>query len=298
MKIGFIGCVESSQVALEALLASEATDYQVVGVITKKSSPFNTDFVDLSYLCTDQSIPCFYHDKYSNDAAEQFMRDIQPDVIFCIGWSYLLKNEFLEIAEHGVIGFHPAKLPSNRGRHPIIWALALGLEETASTFFKMDQNADSGPIVSQIEIKIRPDSSARCLYAEILKAVSYQVLEIADELATGSIKYSIQDHSESNLWRKRTSRDGIIDFRMSAEDIHNLVLALSEPYPGAAVIFEDQQYSVWKSALCFEEYPRNIEPGRVLGVENDVILLKVAGTSAIYLWQKDLSEQLTEGGYL
>ena len=112
------------------------------------------------------------------------------------------------------------------------------------------------------------------------------------------IKYSIQDHSESNLWRKRTSRDGIIDFRMSAEDIHNLVLALSEPYPGAAVIFEDQQYSVWKSALCFEEYPRNIEPGRVLGVENEVILMKAAGTSAIYLWQKDLSEQLAEGGYL
>jgi hypothetical protein len=45
MKIGFIGCVESSQVALEALLASEEKDYQVVGVITKKSSPFNTDFI-------------------------------------------------------------------------------------------------------------------------------------------------------------------------------------------------------------------------------------------------------------
>ena len=76
MKIGFIGCVESSQVALEALLASEETGYQVVGVITKKSSPFNTDFVDLSHVCTDRSIPCFYHDKYSNDAAVQFMRDI------------------------------------------------------------------------------------------------------------------------------------------------------------------------------------------------------------------------------
>ena len=79
------------------------------------------------------------------------------------------------MAEYGVIGFHPAKLPANRGRHPIIWALALGLEKTASTFFRMDKNADSGPIVSQVDIKIRRNFSARCLYDEILKAVSLQV---------------------------------------------------------------------------------------------------------------------------
>ena len=56
MKIGFIGCVESSQIALEALLLSGETDYQVMGVITKKSSSFNTDFVDLSHLCADHSV--------------------------------------------------------------------------------------------------------------------------------------------------------------------------------------------------------------------------------------------------
>lgn len=35
----------------------------------------------------------------------------------------------------GVLGYHPAKLPQNRGRHPLIWALALGLKKSASTFF-------------------------------------------------------------------------------------------------------------------------------------------------------------------
>ena len=35
----------------------------------------------------------------------------------------------------GVLGFHPSELPKNRGRHPLIWALALGLKKSASTFF-------------------------------------------------------------------------------------------------------------------------------------------------------------------
>ncbi len=34
----------------------------------------------------------------------------------------------------GVIGCHDTMLPQNRGRHPIIWALALGLKETGQTF--------------------------------------------------------------------------------------------------------------------------------------------------------------------
>ena len=298
MRIGFVGCVESSQVALKALVASGMSDYEVVGVITKKKSLFNNDFVDLSHFCDEQSIPYFHYNRHSDDAVERFMRDLKPDVIFCIGWSHLLRTNFLKIANHGVIGFHPAKLPSNRGRHPIIWALVLGLKETASTFFKMEEGADTGPVVSQVDIEIRPNFSARRLYDEILKAVSFQVPRIAGDLVDGSLKYAIQDNSQSNAWRKRTSRDGIIDFRMAAEDIHNLVLALSEPYPGAAVNFRDEQYLVWKSALCFEEYPRNFEPGRVLGVEKDVILLKAAGMSAVYLWQKGLSEQITEGEYL
>ena len=49
----------------------------------------------------------------------------------------------------GILGYHPSLLPFNRGRHPIIWALALGLKETGSTFFFMDENADTGDIVSQ-----------------------------------------------------------------------------------------------------------------------------------------------------
>ena len=60
---------------------------------------------------------------------------MRPDIIFCFGWSRLIKEELLKIPKKGVVGYHPAMLPKNRGRHPLIWALALGIKTTGSTFF-------------------------------------------------------------------------------------------------------------------------------------------------------------------
>ena len=50
----------------------------------------------------------------------------------------------------------PVGAAANRGRHPLIWALALGLTETGSTYFLMDARADAGPILSQRPSPDRP----------------------------------------------------------------------------------------------------------------------------------------------
>lgn len=298
MRIGFIGCVESSLVALQALLQDSKISYQVMGVITRKRSSFNTDFVDLTPICNSCSIPICYVDETSEEVALQFMRKLKVDVIFCIGWSSLLKESFLTVATHGVIGFHPAKLPANRGRHPIIWAITLGLGNTASTFFKMNSQADSGPIVDQFEIKIEDNYTARKLYDKILSSIAIQVPQIAEKLATGKLEYSEQNSLISNIWRKRSSRDGIIDFRMRSIDIHNLVAALSEPYPGSEVEYNTSFYKIWRSEQSTNTYQKNIEPGRVLEIKQDRILVKTAGLSAVYLWNQALSQILKEGDYL
>ena len=64
-----------------------------------------------------------------------WIQGLVPNVIFGFVWSRLIKKPLLSMPSLGVIGFHPAALPANRGRHPLTWALVLGLQETASTFF-------------------------------------------------------------------------------------------------------------------------------------------------------------------
>lgn len=126
----------------------------VVGIVTRKSSPFNSDFVSLKAVADEHGIPVFFADGHSNEDMAKWIHSHNPDVEFCIGWSFLLPSHILEIPSNGFVGYHPALLPRNRGRHPIIWALTLGLEITGSTLFIMDEGADSGDIVSQERILV------------------------------------------------------------------------------------------------------------------------------------------------
>ena len=136
MRILFIGCVESSYIELELLLRCQK---DIVGVITKKKSTLNADFADLQILAQKYGLPCKYADNVNDENSIDFIKECNPDIIYCLGWSQIIKKEILDIPRLGIIGTHPAELPQNRGRHPIIWALALGLEKTASTFFKMNE---------------------------------------------------------------------------------------------------------------------------------------------------------------
>jgi methionyl-tRNA formyltransferase len=237
---------------------------------------------------------------YANDINSSetvsWIQEKAPDVIFCFGWSRLLGRQVLELAPLGVIGFHPAAVPANKGRHPLIWALALGLKKTASTFFFMDESADGGDILSQCEITIEAEDDAKSLYLKVTELALNQIEEFVPLLKTGDYERLTQDKYLSNSWRKRSIKDGIIDWRMSAESIHNLVRALAKPYIGAGFVSEGKEIKVWKTSIVTEA-PYNMEPGKVISVKNDQPVIK-CGVDAICLLEVEPTFSPNLGSYL
>ena len=217
-------------------------------------------------------------DYYLNDGSKinsikilRWIKKRKPDIIFCIGWSQLLKKKLLNIAPKGVIGYHPSDLPKNRGRHPIIWSLALGLKNIGSSFFYMDSKADSGRIISKKMIKIKKDSNSYSVYKDLIKIGKKQIREIISKIKDNKLYSSLQKNSESNYWRKRSDIDGKIDWRMSADNINNLVKALTKPYPGAYFFLKEKKITVWKSKVI-NLNARNLEPGKIVRFNKDLII--------------------------
>ena len=105
-------------------------------VVTKQASKVNAGFSDLTDICQLNSIPFHYESVDQRGLSAELLENYQLDSIYRFGWSDLLDDTGLSIPKIGVIGFHPAQLPKNRGRHPIIRALALGLKKTASDFYQ------------------------------------------------------------------------------------------------------------------------------------------------------------------
>ena len=293
MRVVLIGSVEFSLKALESLIA---INVNLVGVLAKESSDFNSDFVDLKPICDVNKIPCLYVDDINSIKSVEWIKNLNPDVIFCFGWSSLIKKEVLSIAPMGVVGYHPAKLPKNRGRHPLIWSLALGLEKSASTFFFMDEGADTGDILSQIDFEISYQDDARSLYDKVTNVALVQIEEFIPELERGIYTRIKQIEKESNNWRKRSQLDGKIDFRMNSRSIYNLTRALTRPYVGAHIKYNDTNYSVWKVKES-DDFQENIESGKVLKVVDDVFTVK-SYDGAIEIIEHDFKKVPKVGEYL
>ena len=271
MRVFFIGNVFFSRKMLEVIVSMD--EVEMAGIATKSKSSFNADHTDLSDIAVNRDIPYKYVKDINAPHILKWIRSLKPDVIFCFGWSSLIKKDLLELPEKGVIGYHPAKLPHNRGRHPVIWALALGLKETGSTFFRMDEGADTGDIVSQRDVSIAPEDTAQDLYENLMETAQHQVREFVPLLADDAIFWKQQDHTLANNWRKRGRKDGEIDFRMSSNAIYNLVRALTKPYIGAHLMFEGEEVKIWKVELG-PSVSENIEPGKVLEAKPDSLLIK------------------------
>lgn len=269
MRIIFIGSVYFSKVMLEKLIEMNA---QIVGVITKEHSSFNSDFEDLSAIAQSNNIPFKYVQNINDESSVYWIKNLNSDVIFCFGWSNLIKNEILNICPLGVIGFHPALLPHNRGRHPLIWAKVLGLAKSGTSFFFMDEGADTGDLLDQKEFEILFEDNASDIYQKMISNALKQVESFLPKLLNGSYNRTKQN-SNGNTWRKRNASDGLIDFRMTSEAICNLVRGLSKPYAGAHCIFNGEEIKIWEVEVeTFDE--QNIEPGRVLELNGNNIKVK------------------------
>lgn len=294
MRVAFIGCVEFSAAALGMLL--DHPHAELVGVVTRASSDLNADFADLRPLADRAGCPVFLSAGRDQAELSAWLAERRPEVVYCLGWSQLLSPELLAIAPLGVVGYHPAALPRNRGRHPIIWALALGLEQTASSFFRMDAGADSGDILSQQPVAIAPDDDAGRLYRKLIDTALPQLHTLTSALADGSATATPQDHTKATYWRKRSAADGRIDWRMPASGIHNLVRALARPYPGADCAHGGGVAKVWRSRVVADA-PADLEPGKVLGVADGRIRVK-CGIGAIELIEHGFDPLPAEGSYL
>jgi len=293
MRIVFIGTVIFSELMLEQLIQMQTN---VVGVLTRSESKVNSDFRDLKPLASSKEIDCKHFTKINDEEILSWIKGKRPDVIFCFGLSQIIRKPILEIAPLGVVGYHPTLLPQNRGRHPLIWAIALGLRETGSTFFFMDEGADSGDILSQEVVQIKEGMNSQSLYDKIVRTSLEQVKNFVTELQSNTFKRIKQDQSKANSWRKRSRKDGIIDFRMDATNINQLILALSKPYVGASIEHDGNEVKVWESKVVIQNSP-NIEAGKVIELNDNAIVVK-CGRNAIALLHHEFNVIPKIGEYL
>jgi methionyl-tRNA formyltransferase len=89
-------------------------------------------------------------------------------------------------AKHGALGYHPSLLPRHRGRDAIRWALHMREPVTGGTLYRMDDGADTGPIIVQGWCHVLPGDTAAVLWRRDLAPLGLRLFsEALARLARG-----------------------------------------------------------------------------------------------------------------
>jgi phosphoribosylglycinamide formyltransferase 1 len=91
-----------------------------------------------------------------------------PRLIALAGFMRVLTASFVRRYAGRLLNIHPSLLPAFPGLHPHRQALAHGVRVSGATVHFVDEGVDTGPIVLQAAVPVRPDDTEETLAARVL----------------------------------------------------------------------------------------------------------------------------------
>jgi methionyl-tRNA formyltransferase len=247
VRIVFIGCVAEGRRSLETLLEMGEN---VVGMFTlnKKRAAKVSGAIAWEDLCEAHDVPLHYVRRMHDPEPLEILRGLEPDLIFCIGWTQLLRKAVLDVPRLGCIGFHASLLPHYRGRAPVNWVIIHGEKETGNTMMLLDEGVDTGDVIAQRSFPIEDHDTCKTVYDKVAESEVDMIREVMPLIRAGRMPRTPQDHSIATEMPKRRPEDGIVDWNRTTRQLYDWVRALTHPYPGAFTWLDGKRVLIWEAS--------------------------------------------------
>jgi methionyl-tRNA formyltransferase len=180
-------------------------------VSTNASRPEGGSFVQTA---RSQGIPCFEPVHANDPQFMEEMKKLQPDLFVAVGYMLLLGPRLLSVPRVGAVNFHASLLPAYRGKHPVFWALRHGEPSCGLTVHEMSAGLDTGDIIFQVRVPVRPGDSVSAVYERIMAESVPLVSKLVDCAASGSLPRAPQAADGASYFGATTEADFLIDWSM------------------------------------------------------------------------------------
>jgi len=260
---------------------------EIAAVVTHEDNPQEYIwFKSVKKLAQAHNLPIYTPSNPNEPAFVEFLRSLSPDFIFSCYYRLMLKQPILDIPPMGALNLHGRLLPRYRGRCPINWVLIHGEPLTGVTLHYMEAKPDCGDIVARAQVPITPEDTALTLSGKMTRAAGDLMRRTYPLLRMDVAPRIRQDHSRASYFGGRTPEDGRIDWRQPAEQIYNLIRAVTHPFPGAFTNWRDKKIFLWSATVDVDYTGPTLPPGKVwwnpqdkrmrIGTGHGVLLVRVA----------------------
>lgn len=249
MKAVLIGAVGSTRVVLNAMIEAEFPIAHVFS-LSEEYSRNVSGYYPIHEIAEENGIPYTKFEKINDTVNVELIRKISPDYIFVIGLSQIVKQEIIDCAKIGVVGFHPTPLPKMRGRAANVWQVLLGVHQSKCSMFFIDEGTDSGDVLGQENYVIEDSDYAEDVCRKIEEAAYRLTQKILGQIVAGKLNPIKQNENEATYLLKRSPEDGLISWNEPIEKIHRLIRAVSRPFPGAFGLYDGKHpLIIWRAEI-------------------------------------------------
>ena len=241
--------------SLEGLRKNKILD--IKGIIVPKTNKFYYSNIDLKRI--DNKIKILKSDKKNH--VFNFIKNLKPDVVLISTFNKIFEKKILKLSNF--INIHHGRLPEQKGRASINWAILMGRNSIYLTFHQIAPKLDSGKIILQKKIDIKKYDNYQTIQNKIGRYIKINISKIILKYLQNRIKLKKND-SKKETWNcSRNPEDGLINFFKKKEDVHNLIRACKSKSFGAFCYLREKKIIILESSIKKNRKFEGIIPGRI-----------------------------------
>lgn len=282
MRLLFAGTPEAALPSLRTLLSSH---HEVVGVLTRADAPSGRGRKltpsPVKSLALEAGIPVLTPTTLRDEAVQQQLRDLAPDVAPVVAYGNLVPQPALDIPVHGWVNLHFSLLPQWRGAAPAQRAVLAGQEQTGMSVFRLEKGLDTGDILATAPTTIGEFETSGELLERMAEDGAAVLLKALDELENGSATLTPQDDSLATHAAKLSTAEARIDWTLPAQQVSAHIRGMS-PQPGAWTLLDGARTKLLGlEAVETASEHAPLPPGRIRATRRQVLV--GTGTDVIAL---------------
>ncbi len=278
LKIVFFGTPEFAVASLDRLL-KDGCDIAAVVTMPDKIAGRGHKLIqsDVKKYAVENGLRVLQPEKLKSPEFVDDLRAIGADLFIVIAFR-MLPEVVWSMPPLGTFNLHASLLPKYRGAAPINWAVINGDKETGVTTFFLKHEIDTGDIIEQRKIEIRPEDNVGDVHDRLMELGADMVAHTMAEIEAGNVSPKTQPGGEFIPAPKIFKDTCRIDWNAPAEKIHNLVRGLS-PYPAAWTTLEESRnpgqpfdVKIFETSLASCPNVGDGEPGTVCATKDSIFV--------------------------
>ncbi|HEL2980713.1 TPA: methionyl-tRNA formyltransferase [Stenotrophomonas maltophilia] len=297
MRIVFAGTPEFAVSSLRAA----ARHHEVVAVYTQPDRPAGRGRglapSPVKLEAVARGIPVYQPESLKDEAAQQQLRDLQPDLMVVVAYGLILPKAVLAIPTHGCWNVHASLLPRWRGAAPIQRAIQAGDTKTGVCLMQMEAGLDTGPVLLHQELAIGATDTGGQLHDKLAE-LGAQVLSDGLGLLRAGIKPIARPQPEQGVTyaHKLDKAEARLDWAQDASALARTVRAFN-PWPIAEATLAGERVRIHGAVALDEAHGQ--APGTVLAASRDGIDIACGqGALRLRVLQREGGKAITAADYL